>query len=41
MKVWHHFISTRLMLTMHLSEVIKKQVVLLYGIQMGFKINLG
>ena len=37
MKVWHHFICARLMPNMHLSEVTKERVVLLYGIQMGLK----
>ena len=41
MKVWHHFIYARLLPTMHLSEVTKEQAVLLYGIQMGQKINVG
>ena len=41
MKVWHHFIYARLMPTMHLSEVTKERVVLLYGILMGKKINVG
>ena len=41
MKVWHHFICARLMPTMHLSEVTEERVVLLYGIQMGLKINVG
>ena len=40
-KVWHHFICARLRPTMHFSEVTKEQAVLLYGIQMGLKINVG
>ena len=41
MKVWHYFICARLMPTMHLSEVTKERSVLLYGILMGKKINVG
>ena len=41
MKVWHHFICARLTPTMHLLKVTKERAVLLYGIQMGLKINVG
>ena len=41
MKVWYHFICARLMPTMHLSEVTKERVALLYAILMGKKINVG
>ena len=41
MKVWHHFIYGILMPTLHTSEVTKERAMLLYGIQMGLKINLG
>ena len=41
MKVEHHFIYGRLMSTMHTSKVTKEWAMLLYGIQMGLKINVG
>ena len=41
MKVWHHFLCTRMTPMTHLSEVTKERAFLLYGIHMGLAINVG
>ena len=41
MKVWHHFMCGRLVLTLHTSEVKKERAPFLFGIKKGLKINVG
>ena len=40
MKVWNRFICSRLVPTLHTSEVTKDRALLFYGIQKGLKINI-
>ena len=41
MKVWHHFICSQLIPTLHTLEVMKERALLLYGIKKSLKINVG
>ena len=41
MKIWHHFICTRLVPTTHLTEVTRRGHSSFYGIKKGLSINVG